>query len=266
MNPKNTYFLSDLHLGLPDFEKSLLREQLLIKLLNELKHDAETIFFVGDIFDFWWEYKYLIPRGYTRFLGKILELKDSGINIYFFTGNHDVWMKTFFTDDLKIPVYTKELKIEISGKKFFIAHGDGLGAGDYGYKFLKKIFTNQFLQWCFSRLHPNFAFGLANLWSKSRRKKEKTYEFKGIEKELLIQFSNQMLKNEHFDFMIFGHRHFPLELNLNNNSKFFNIGDWLINYTFLKFNGEKIELLTYKSGKQSIYKSDINSKIPVVIF
>jgi UDP-2,3-diacylglucosamine hydrolase len=263
---KNTYFFSDLHLGLPDNEKSLLREKLLIKLLNEIKDDAETIFFVGDIFDFWWEYKHVIPRGYTRLLGMLSELKDSGIAIEFFTGNHDVWMKTFFTKDMGIPVHTKALETEINGKQFFIAHGDGLGEGDYGYKFLKKIFTNKFLQWCYSRLHPNFAFGIANVWSKSRRKKEKTYEFKGIEKEILIRFSKKKLETRFFDFLIFGHRHFPIELPIGENSIYLNIGDWLINFTFLKFNGSIIQLFTYKDGIQTEYQSDGNLKIAVEIF
>jgi UDP-2,3-diacylglucosamine hydrolase len=266
MITKSTYFFSDLHLGLPDFEKSLEREKLLLKLLDEIKDDAETIFFVGDIFDFWWEYKHVIPRGYTRLLGKLSELKDLGVKIEFFTGNHDVWMKTFFTKDLGIPVHTKELETEIYGKKIFIAHGDGLGEGDYSYKFLKKIFTNKFLQWCYSRLHPNFAFGLANLWSKSRRKKEKTYEFKGVKKEILIKFAQKKLETRFYDYLIFGHRHFPINLNLGENSKYINIGDWLINFTFLKFDGKEMQLYTYKNSIKSVYQSDQTLKIPVEIF
>jgi UDP-2,3-diacylglucosamine hydrolase len=263
---RNTYFFSDLHLGLPDRERSLLREKLLIKLLDEIKDEAVSIWFVGDIFDFWWEYKHVIPRGYTRFLGKLCELNDSGVELHFFTGNHDVWMKSFFTKDLGIPVHRKELETTISGKSFFIAHGDGLGKGDFGYKLLKKIFTNKFLQWCYSRLHPNFAFGIANLWSKSRRKKEKIYEFKGIDNELLIQYSKEKLKTNSYDYLIFGHRHFPFELMIGENSKYINIGDWLINYTYLFFNGDEMKMYCYKTGKSELYISDPEKKIEVDIF
>lgn len=262
---QNTYFISDIHLGLPNHEKSLIREKLLVKLLDKLKEDAKTIYFVGDIFDFWWEYKHVAPSGYVRFLGRIAELTDAGIEIIFFTGNHDVWMKSYLPKELGISLLTKELKTEINGKKFFIAHGDGLGKGDKGYKLLKIAFTSKFLQWCYSRLHPNFSFWLASLWSQSRRKKEKFYDFKGEEKEILVQFAKDTLKKEHFDYFIFGHRHFPVMLNLEK-SKYANIGDWLINYTFLKFDGEKLQQLTFKYGIIENHTTNLNAKYSIDIF
>jgi len=239
---------------------------LLVKLLNELKEDAKTIYFVGDIFDFWWEYKYVVPKGYIRFLGKISELTDAGIEIIFFTGNHDVWMKNYFTKELGVKIYHEELKIEIDGKKFFIAHGDGLGKGDNGYKLLKIAFTSKFLQWCYTRLHPNFAFGLGNLWSQTRRKKEKYYDFKGEEKEILVQFAKDTLKTEHFDYLIFGHRHYPVIFDVGTSSKYVNIGDWLINFTFLEFKGKDIQQYTYKSGKKEKYITDLTKKFKIDIF
>ena len=266
MTKTHTYFISDIHLGLPNREKSLKRERLLIQLLDELKENAKIIYFVGDIFDFWWEYKYVVPRGYVRFLGKIAELSDSGIDIHFFTGNHDVWMKSYLKEEIGIKIHTEELKIEINAKKFFIAHGDGLGPGDNGYKFLKKIFTNRFLQWCFSRLHPNFAFLLGSSWSHSRRKKETHYEFKGEDKELLIQFAKETLKTEEFDYFIFGHRHFPLILDVGNDSKYVNIGDWLINYTYVEFDGKNLQQYSYKSGKKEKFMADLSHKQKIEIF
>jgi len=262
---QNTYFISDIHLGLPNHEKSLEREKLLVKLLNELKEYAKTIYFVGDIFDFWWEYKYVSPSGYVRFLGKIAELTDSGIEIIFFTGNHDVWMKSYLPKELGIRLFNKELKAEINGKKFFIAHGDGLGKGDKGYKLLKIAFTSKFLQWCYSRLHPNFSFWLASLWSQTRRKKEKFYDFKGEKKEILVQFAKDTLKTEHFDYFIFGHRHFPVMLNIKK-SKYANIGDWLINFTFLKFDGTELKQYSYKNGDIEPHKTDINAKYILDVF
>ncbi len=266
MNGKKTYFLSDIHLGLPDREKSFQRELKLVKFLDEIKNDVETIYFVGDIFDFWWEYKSVVPRGFVRFLGKIAELSDSGIKIIFFTGNHDVWMKNYLPEELGITVLTDELKIEIYGKKFYIAHGDGLGPGDYNYKFLKKIFTNKFLQWCFTRLHPNFAFWLARKWSHNRRSKETHYDFKGEDKELLVLHTKEVLKTEYFDFLIYGHRHFPLMIDAGKSSKHINLGDWLVNFTFGVFDGEEFKLKTYKNNRIEEYITDLSSVTKIKLF
>lgn len=266
MKKKNIYFISDIHLGLPNHEKSLKREKLLVNLLDEIKSQTSIIYFVGDIFDFWWEYKYVAPRAYIRFLGKIAELTDSGIEIHFFTGNHDVWMKSYLQTEVGVKIHTKELITEIYGKKFFIAHGDGLGRGDRAYKFLKKIFQNKFLQWCWSRLHPDFAFSIAKIWSHSRRKKEKVYKFRGIDKEIMIQFSKEMIKTKHFDYFIFGHRHFPLMIKIGENSKHINIGDWLVNFTFVIFNSEGLKLMTYKNGYQEEFITDLNKLHSIDIF
>ncbi len=266
MKKKNIYFISDMHFGLPNHEKSLIREKLLVKLLDEIKLQASIIYFVGDIFDFWWEYKYVVPRAYVRFLGKIAEMVDSGTEIHFFTGNHDVWMKDYLHIELGVTIHTKELITEIYGKKFFIAHGDGLGAGDKAYKLLKKIFQNKFLQWCYSRLHPNFAFSIAKIWSHSRRKKEKVYKFRGIDKEIMIQFSKEMIKTKYFDYFIFGHRHFPLMIQIGESSKHVNIGDWLVNYTFAIFNDEGFKLMTYKNGHQEEFETDLNKLQNINIF
>ena len=264
-NRQKTYFISDIHLGLPNHDKSLVREKLLVKLLDELKENTKTIYFVGDIFDFWWEYNHVVPSGYVRLLGKIAELSDAGIEIIFFTGNHDVWMKNYLKKELGITLRYKELKTEINGKKFFIAHGDGLGKGDKGYKLLKIAFTSKFLQWCYSRLHPNFSFWLASLWSQNRRKKEKFYDFKGEENEILVQFAKDTLKTEYFDFFIFGHRHFPVMLNLGN-SKYANIGDWLINFTFLEFNGKELQQYTFKNEIIEKHVTDLTKKYTLDIF
>lgn len=266
MNGKKTYFISDIHLGLPDREKSLQRELKLVKLLDKIKNDAETIYFVGDIFDFWWEYKSVVPRGFVRFLGKIAELSDSGINIIFFTGNHDVWLKDYPAEELGVSVLHEELKTVIGNKKFYIAHGDGLGPGDKNYKFLKKIFTNKFLQWCFTRLHPNFAFWLARKWSHNRRKKETHYDFKGENKELLVLHTKEILEKEHFDFFIYGHRHFPLMLKIGKTSKHINIGDWLVNFTFGVFDGNEFSLKTYKNNRIENFVTNLSAVNKIKLF
>ncbi len=263
---KKIYFLSDIHLGLPNHEKSLVREKLLVKLLDEIKIDAHEIYFVGDIFDFWWEYKRVAPRGYIRFLGKIAEIADSGIPVHFFTGNHDLWMRDYLPTELGVKLHTEELIFSRNGKTIFAAHGDGLGPGDKGYKLLKKVFANRFLQWCLSRFYPNFAFGLAERWSQSSRKKEKSYKYMGEGKENIIQFAKQQLERQHYDFQVFGHRHFPMILGLNEHAKFINIGDWIVNFTFAVFDGNDFELRTFKNGKQEKFTTNLEAEYKINIF
>ena len=247
---KKTYFISDIHLGLPTPGGSLKKEKLLVKLLDEIKTDVDVIYFVGDIFDFWWEYKFVVQRGFTRFLGKIAEITDSGIPVYFLAGNHDIWMRNYLRDEIGVIVKHGVLKTEINGKKFLITHGDGLGPGDFTYKLLKKIFYNPFLQWCFSRLHPNFAFTIAQKWSHGRRKKEKEAKFAGTDKEILYLYAKEKLKTEHFDFFVFGHRHIPMIMKINNNSDYINLGDWISKFTYGVYCNNKFELKTYINEKQ----------------
>ena len=230
---KKIYFASDLHLGLPDYKQSRGREKLFVKWLETIRKDALEIFLVGDVFDFWWEYKRVVPRGYTRFLGKLSELTDSGIPIHFFTGNHDIWIFDYLPEETGVKLHRKPIVREFFDKKLFIAHGDGLGKGDHSYKLLKKIFTNKPLQWMFTRLHPNFALWLGNSWSvNSRAAKGITKEYLGPEKELLIQFAKEREKQEHFDYYVFGHRHLPLDLKVNESSRVIYLGDWIVNNTY----------------------------------
>src|SRR3954470_21300966 len=166
---KKIYFLSDFHLGAPNPAASLDREKRIVKFLDEIKDSAATIFVVGDLFDFWYEYKRVVPRGYVRILGKLAELTDAGIPIHFFVGNHDMWMKDYFQKELNIPVYFEPVSFEFNSKKFLVGHGDGLGPGDHGYKFIKKIFRNRFCQWLFGLLPPQAGIGLANYFSRKSR-------------------------------------------------------------------------------------------------
>lgn len=241
---KNIYFLSDFHLGVPDYESSLIREKKIISFLNSIQHNAQEIFIVGDMFDFWYEYKKVIPKGYVRLLGKLAELTDAGIPIHFFIGNHDMWMNGYFEKELNIPVYHEPQIFERNGLKLFIGHGDGLGPGDYGYKFIKKIFRNKFCQFLFGIIHPNWGIGLANYFSQKSREKTGTSDehFLGEEKEWLVQFCRTTLETEHFDFFIFGHRHYPIDYKLNEKSNYINLGDWINNFSYAVLTNSKLEL------------------------
>ena len=225
---KNTYFLSDFHLGTPNHASSLIREKKIVAFLDSIKNQAEAIYFVGDIFDFWFEYKTVVPKGFVRLLGKIAELKDAGIAIYIFTGNHDLWMLNYFEEEFSIPVFRTAVQHTIQGKQFFIAHGDGLGPGDMGYKWMKKVFTNPFCQWLFRWLHPDIGVGIANSWSRSSRKASNKKEEKSFgTEEWLLQYAKRKLTTAHYDYFIFGHRHLPLDMEVTAQSRYINLGDWL---------------------------------------
>lgn len=244
---KKVYFLSDFHLGAPDYHQSLAREKRLVKFLDEITPDAAAIFIVGDLFDFWYEYSTVVPKGYVRLLGKLATISDQGIPIYFFVGNHDMWMNGYFEQELNIPVYFKEMPFEFNGKKFLIGHGDGLGPGDHGYKFIKKIFRNRFCQWLFGIIHPGLGIGLANYMSrKSRAATGQTDEhFLGEDKEWLITYCKDVLKEKHFDYFIFGHRHLPIDFALPGSSRYVNLGDWLRYDSYAVFDGESLHLKYY---------------------
>jgi UDP-2,3-diacylglucosamine hydrolase len=246
---KKIYFLSDFHLGAPDYESSLKREKWVVKFLDEIKKDAEIIFILGDLFDFWYEYKKVVPKGFVRILGKLAELTDSGIVIHFFVGNHDMWMSGYFEKELNIRVFHETEEFEFNGKKFLIGHGDGLGPGDHRYKLMKKVFRSKFSQSLFGMLHPSAGIGIADYFSrKSRASAGKEDEkFLGEEKEWLILFAKETLKNKHIDFFIFGHRHLPLFYKLNEESVYVNLGDWIKYNSYAVFENGIVSLKYYES-------------------
>ncbi|HSV09302.1 MAG TPA: UDP-2,3-diacylglucosamine diphosphatase [Hanamia sp.] len=246
---KKIYFLSDFHLGAPDYQSSLLREKRVVKFLDEIKNDAQIIFILGDLFDFWYEYKKVIPKGFVRILGKLAELTDSGIIIHFFVGNHDMWMNGYFQKELNIDVYHDPKEFEFNGKKFLIGHGDGLGPGDHRYKMMKKVFRSKFSQSLFGMIHPSVGIGIADYFSRKSRAAAGSEEekFLGEEKEWLILFAKETLEKKHFDYFIFGHRHLPIEYRLNDESVYINLGDWIKYNSYAVFDHGIVSLKYYKS-------------------
>ena len=245
---KKIYFLSDFHLGAPNATDSLLREKKIIRFLEEIKTDAAQIFIVGDLFDFWYEYKKVVPRGYVRILGKLAAITDAGIPVHFFVGNHDMWMKDYFQQELNIPVYFEPVNFEFNGKKFLVGHGDGLGPGDKGYKFIKQLFRNKACKWLFGVLPPALGMGIAHYFSrKSRAQTGQTDEkFLGEDKEWLIIYCKQLLQKEYYDYLIFGHRHLPIDFALTEKSRYINLGDWIKYFSYAVFDGQNLELKYYK--------------------
>lgn len=244
---KKIYFASDHHLGAPTPEASLPRERKFVAWLDIIKKDAQAIFILGDLFDFWFEYKTVVPKGFVRVLGKLAEIRDSGIPIYFFVGNHDLWMRDYFEKELDIPVYHKPQEFTINQKKFLIGHGDGLGPGDKGYKRMKKVFTFPLFQWMFRWLHPDIGMKLGHYFSVKNKmiSGDEDAQFLGEDKEWLVQYCKKKLTEKHYDYFVFGHRHLPLEIDLNANSRYINLGDWISYFTYGTFAGQVFTLDTF---------------------
>lgn len=235
-----------MHLGMYPENKSREREHLFVSWLDTIKNEASAIYLVGDVFDFWWEYHKAVPRGFVRTLGKLAEFGDMGTEIHFFTGNHDMWAGTYLEKEVGLIIHPQAVKCEIAGKTFYIAHGDGLGKGDYGYKMLKAIFRSRILQWFFARLHPNLAITLAHAWARnSRYSKGFDENFNGEEKEILLQYAKEMLLKEKIDFFIFGHRHIAYKQEISNTCSFVYLGDWITNFSYAVFDGNVLALKNY---------------------
>lgn len=253
---KNIYFASDFHLGLDGDGRSAAREESVVRWLESIAHDAAEIYLVGDIFDFWFEYSHVIPKGYSRFLATIAQLRREGIPISFFTGNHDMWMFDYFEKEYGIPVFREPVEREFSGKHFIIGHGDGLGPGDHRYKMLKKVFANPACQWAFGWLHPNVGMGIARFWSKKSRMANKDAEhFLGPDKEWLVQYCEDYIKEHNApDYFIFGHRHLPIDYTLSNGvTRYVNLGEWVYSRSYGVFDGTTLELRFFENPDGKIF-------------
>jgi len=248
---KKTYFVSDVHLGAPALKNNREREKLFVSFLDEIANDAGEIYLLGDVFDFWYEYKKVAPRGFVRTLGKIAELTDRGIPVHFFTGNHDVWVFDYLPSETGVIVHREPYTTTINKRVFFLAHGDGLDPNEKGYLLLKKLFTSKTAQFLFTRLHPNFAFWLGHKWSKNSRisKGLEPELTNGVENESVVAFAKKYSENNAVDYFIFGHRHIMLNYEVLPNIKVLILGEWINYFSYAVFDGEKIELKKYNTNR-----------------
>lgn len=252
-------FASDFHLGMNALTSSEEREKAIVRWIDEVAMNADEIFLLGDTFDFWYEYGSVIPKGYTRFLGALARLADTGKPIHMFTGNHDMWIFKYFTKEFGIPIYRQPEVFERQGKKLLIGHGDGLGPGDYTYKFIKKVFNNPVCIYLFHWIHPSLGMGIANKWSKSSRQGHgDIYTFTGPEKEYLLQFCEaESQLDPSIDFYIFGHRHLPIDFTLfNGRSKYINTGDWLAFQSYATLENGKMKIDFFEKDQFSVVRND----------
>ena len=260
---KKVYFLSDIHLGAKTIENPLEHERRVVRFLDSIRNDASDIYLMGDIIDYWFEYKKVVPRGFTRFLGKISELSDMGINIFWFTGNHDIWIFDYIPSETGAVIYNQPIIKEIMGKKFYLAHGDGLGDDSKGYKFMHRFFRNKFCQKIFSGIHPRWTVALAHYWSKQSRLGGECVEtFMGEDKEHLVKFSKEMAKKEDIDYFVFGHRHIMLDLMISKKSRVIILGDWINLFSYAVFDGENIWLEQFEENE---YNPEDNDDVNISI-
>jgi UDP-2,3-diacylglucosamine hydrolase len=240
---KKIYLASDFHLGHPKGAAGREHEMKILRWLDFIAQDAALVVLLGDMFDFWYEYKKVVPKGFVRFQGKIASLVDGGVPVVLFAGNHDLWLFDYLAQELGVTILKTPQTVLWNGKKIYLAHGDGLGKGDYAYKWLKKwIFTNRFLRWGFEWLHPNLGVGLAHFWSDIRKRDRPREVFRGRENEWLWEYALEMEAHNPHDYYVFGHRHLPLYLKVGENSRYVNLGEWLNFYTYAVFEGEKMYL------------------------
>lgn len=242
---KQIYFASDIHFGEPDYETTRERERLLIQWLEEVRPNASAIFFVGDTFDFWFEYDHVIPKGCTRFLGKLAQYCDEGLPIYVFTGNHDLWMRDYLEQEIGVRIFRDRVHLDYGARRLFIAHGDGLGPGDVKFKLLKKVFQSRFCQWLFKWLHPDIGIKIARLWSGRSRDSHDDSKFKELEEEWLVRYSKRKLEEAHFDYFVYGHRHFPVVHPIGKNANYVNLGDWIVHNTYAVLTEHELTLHKY---------------------
>lgn len=250
---KNVYFLSDAHLGSLAIDHSRMHERRLVRFLDSIKHKAAAIYLLGDMFDFWYEYKYVVPRGYTRFLGKLSELTDLGVEIHYFTGNHDIWAYNYLEQECGVILHKKPLTTEIYGKVFFLAHGDGLGDPDKKFKLLRALFHNRFCQIMFSAIHPRWSQWLGMTWAKHSRLKRKNNEepaYMGESREHLVLFTKKYIQyHSNVDYFIYGHRHIEVDLQLTKKARLMILGDWITQFSYVVFDGNHIFMSEYIEGE-----------------
>jgi len=223
------------------------RERLFVEWLNQIQPTAKALYLLGDVFDFWFEYKRAVPRGFTRFLGKLAAFHDVGIEVHLFTGNHDMWIFDYLPEEIGIQLHREPFETQLLGKRFYMAHGDGLGSGDKGYKILKAIFASRLSQWLFARIHPNLGIKIANRWSVSSRNSHEDPALLGEDKEWLVLYSKELETTKHADYYVYGHRHVPMNIPIGPQSRVVNLGDWVDHFTYAEFDGHEMKLKTYQS-------------------
>ncbi len=253
---KNVYFLSDAHLGSWAIDHKRMHERRLVRFLDSIKHKAAAVYLLGDMFDFWYEYRFVVPRGYTRFLGKLSELTDMGVEVHFFIGNHDIWAYNYLERECGCIIHRQPLTTEIYGKVFYLAHGDGMGDPDKKFRFIRSLFRNRLCQVLFSAIHPRWAMWFGQQWAKHSRLKRKTGQvptYRAQYKEHLVLYTREYIKTHpDVDVFIFGHRHIELDLQMSRKARLMILGDWIQQFSYVVYDGQHIFMSEYVEGESEL--------------
>ena len=253
---KPIYFLSDAHLVSWAIEHRRMQERRLVRFLDSIKEKAAAVYLLGDMFDFWFEYRYAVPRGYTRFLGKLSELTDMGVEVHYFIGNHDIWTYGYLEKECGVILHKKPLTTELYGKVFLLAHGDGLGDRDPKFRFLRSIFHSRFCQRAFAAIHPRWGVWLGQTWAKHSRLKRPGGEeppYMGDNKEHLVLYTKRYIQyHSNVDYFIYGHRHIEVDLQLTRKARMIILGDWITHFSYVVFDGEHLFMEQYIEGVSQV--------------
>ena len=254
---KNIYFLSDAHLGSWAIEHRRMQERRLVRFLDSIKEKAAAVYLLGDMFDFWYEYKYVVPKGFTRFLGKISELTDMGVEVHYFTGNHDIWAYDYLAEECGVILHKQPQTIELYGKIFYLAHGDGLGDPNKSFKVIRSIFHNKTCQWLFSGLHPRWGMWFCLTWAKHSRLKHgmggDPPDYMGDDKEHLILYTKKYIQyHSNVDYFIYGHRHIEVDKQLTKKARVIILGDWISQFSYVVYDGEHLLMQEYIEGESKL--------------
>ena len=254
---KNIYFLSDAHLGSWAIEHRRMQERRLVRFLDSIKEKAAAVYLLGDMFDFWYEYKYVVPKGFTRFLGKISELTDMGVEVHYFTGNHDIWAYDYLAEECGVILHKQPQTIELYGKIFYLAHGDGLGDPNKSFKVIRSIFHNKTCQWLFSGLHPRWGMWFGLTWAKHSRMKHgmggDPPDYMGDDKEHLILYTKKYIQyHSNVDYFIYGHRHIEVDKQLTKKARVIILGDWISQFSYVVYDGEHLLMQEYIEGESKL--------------
>lgn len=245
MQRTRTYFLSDLHLGASYLDRPHERERMVADFLSGIKDDAARLYLVGDILDYWFEYRTVVPRGYVRFFGALADLADAGVRITWLIGNHDIWMFDYLRDELGIEVIDGPVVTEIDGRRFFICHGDGLGRLPLPFRFIRSMFRNRFCQRLYAAIHPRWTVGFAHRWSAGNRDYDPARPpvFDGPMRCNVEDWArNYVADHPDTDFIVLGHHHVMVDERVGDRCRLVILGDWIYNFSYAVFDGKNFSL------------------------
>lgn len=249
---KNVYFISDAHLGSWALDHRRMQERRLVRFLDDIKDKAQAVYMLGDMFDYWYEFKYVVPKGYTRFLGKLSELTDRGVEVHWFIGNHDIWMYGYLERECGVILHKEPITVEIMGKVFYLAHGDGMGDPSRMFRFLRSLFRNRTCQFLYSLLPTRFTMWLGMTWAKKSMQEHRlagVEPYMGEDREYEVLYAKEYLKTHpDVNYFMFGHRHIELDLMLSHSTRIMLLGDWITQYTYAVFDGTSMLMENYLEG------------------